>query len=677
MSIWKDNKRLDTNEDLFLKVQDFFDHIQDSQYLQYRDGQRNMAYSVVDAIENKQILLIEAGVGIGKSYAYLIPLIQQIKDNRKFEGVIIATSTIALQEQLMNDVRKVAEMLGLDSIDVVLAKGKNNYICRERLNDFLKTTGNEKYRYILDEVLKKESIDRKDFEGISRKIWESFNVQVCSNMECPYYANCKITHERPNYKNAKIIITNQDLLIQDLKKDEDERLFKGNRTVVIDEAHNLEDKIRNSYVLTLDKRYIESLLYRLYFSVSDYTENYLPSEKLIDDIKALFSCLKGNAKNELHKFDSTFKNYSDCSRVGFCYNTQLEEAIKKLITSINKSLIEIENKRIRGNYRLDKKALKELKCVMEILKDMMNKEKSKNLYWVDFLDSKGKNISLSYSPKKVDEISSRLLSQIHAGVVLTSATLSSGKDDYHYYSNSIGLDKISHKPVVKEYPQISPYNYDENTILYCPKDIKTPRNKNKYLQDIIERIQTLMGETNGRTLVLFTSKSDMNYVYDHIDKSQFDFPIYIQKDNANMDALKNRFTANISSCLFATGSFYEGVDIKGESLSQVIIAKLPFPVVDPVVDYKASMYNEGLLQVYLPEMITKLKQGTGRAIRSETDTAVISILDSRIHEYNLKYDNLIFESLPYTNITDDIGEVRSFVSKKINRRRYLWNDYKK
>ena len=429
MSIWKDDKRVDANEDLFLKVQNFFDHIQDSQYLQYRDGQRNMAYSVVDAIENKQILLIEAGVGIGKSYAYLIPLIQQIKDNEKFEGVIIATSTIALQEQLMNDVHMVSQMLGLDSIDVVLAKGKNNYICRERLNDFLKTTGNEKYRYILDEVLKKESIDRKDFEGISRKMWESFNVQVCSNMKCPYYANCKITHERINYKNAKIIITNQDLLIQDLKKDEDERLFKGNRTVVIDEAHNLEDKIRNSYVFTLDKRYIESLLYRLYFSVSNCAESYLPSEKLIDDIKALFSCLKGNAKNELHKFDSTLKNYSDCSRVGFCYNMQLEEAIKKLTTSINKALLEIENKRLRGNYGLDKKALKELKCVMEILKDMMNKEKSKNLYWVDFLDSKGNNISLSYSPKKVDEISSRLLSQIHAGVVLTSATLSSGRDE--------------------------------------------------------------------------------------------------------------------------------------------------------------------------------------------------------------------------------------------------------
>lgn len=665
MSIWKDDKKVDTNEDLFLKVQDFFDRIEESKYLQYRDGQRNMAYSVVDAIENKQILLIEAGVGIGKSYAYLIPLIQSIKNNEQFEGVIIATSTIALQEQLMNDVHKVAEMLELDSINVVLAKGKNNYICRKRLNDFLTTTGNEKYRYILDEVLKKESIDRKDFEEISDKLWKNFNVRTCSQMACPYYADCKLTHERPNYKDAKIIITNQDLFIQDLKKEEKERLFQGNRTVVIDEAHNLEDKTRNAYVLAMDKRYIESLLYRLYSSVSDYTENYLPPQQIFEQLTNLFVTLRSSAKNEIRKTEGSIDNYFDYSRVNFQCNKRVEEAIKQLIISIEKILQEIQKRSTMDYYKIDKKAFKELECVKSIMEDILLKEKSKNIYWIDFADARGNYINLTYAPKKIDELSSKLLSGIHAGVILTSATLSSGKDNYHYYSSSIGLDQIVGKTVLKDFSQPSPYNYEENTILYCPQNISSPKNREEYLTDTVQEIRNLIEITEGKTLVLFTSKSDMNYVYEQINRNYFPFKIYLQRDNIDVKKLKETFEKDITSCLFATGTFYEGIDIKGESLSQVIIPKLPFPIVDPVVDYKASQYRDGFLEVYLPEMITKLKQGTGRAVRSETDTAVISILDSRIHDYNLKYNNLIFESLPFTHITNDIEEVKSFVNKKI------------
>lgn len=665
MSIWKEDNIKKTNEDLFLKVQDFFDHIEDSKYLQYRDGQRNMAYSVVDAIENKQILLIEAGVGIGKSYAYLIPLIQSIKDNEQFEGVVIATSTIALQEQLIGDVHKVAEMIGLDSINVVLAKGKNNYICRKRLNDFLTTTGNEKYRYILDEVLKKESIDWKDFEEISDKLWKNFNVRTCSQMACPYYANCKLTHERPNYKDAQIIITNQDLLIQDLKKGQDERLFQGNRTVVIDEAHNLEDKTRNAYALTMDKRYIESLLYRLYSSVSDYSENYLPPQRIFEQLTNLFVTLRSNAKTEIRKTEEFVDNYFDYTRVHFYCNIKLEETIKQLIVSIEGILQEVQQRNTIDHYKMDKKTFEELKCVKSIMKDILLKEKSKNIYWIDFSDAGGKYISLTYAPKRIDELSARLLAGIHAGVILTSATLSSERDNYQYYSNSIGLDQIVGKPVLKDFSQPSPYNYEENTILYCPKNIASPKNREEYLNDIIQEIRNLIEITEGKTLILFTSKSDMNFVYEQISNNYFPFKIYLQKDNIDVKKLKETFEKDTTSCLFATGSFYEGIDIKGESLSQVIIPRLPFPIVDPVVDYKASQYRDGFLEVYLPEMITKLKQGTGRAIRSENDTAVISILDSRIHDYNLKYNNLIFESLPFTHITDDIMEVQSFANKKI------------
>lgn len=667
-SIWKDNKiNLDQNDNLFLEVEEFFNNIQGSSHLQYRDGQRSMAYSVADTINDKQILLIEAGVGIGKSYAYLIPLIQSIKDSEKFAGFIIATSTIALQEQLIRDVENVRQMLGLESINVVLAKGKNNYICRNRLNDFLETSGNEEYRYIVDEILKTESIDRKDFEEISDKIWKNFNVRTCTTMACPYYSNCKIVKERPNYKNAKIIITNQDLLIQDLKKLENERLFGSDKVIVVDEAHNLEEKIRNSYVMTVDKRHVESLMYNLFSNVASNGEEFYPPESFFNNLTELFTRIRASAKNEISKSDDSIDNYFEYNRVRFNCGYKLEEAIKKVIDSIDKCIKQVEEKNKNSNniYTINSKTLEKITAFKQLLLDILLKENSKNIYWVDFLDTNGKYLRLTYAPKKIDDLSANLLSKPRAGVILTSATMSVGDDNYQYYSSSLGLDKVVGKSVLKEFSQPSPYNYDENSILYCPRDVASPREKKTYLEDITNHIRELIDITKGKTLVLFTSKNDMNYVYKNIGVENFDFPIYIQKETAGIKSLKEKFESEVSSCLFATGSFYEGIDIKGSSLSQVIIAKLPFPVVDPVMDYKASQYTDGLFKIYLPEMLMKLKQGTGRAIRSEEDTAVISILDSRVHDYNTKYDNMIFEALPFNNVTDDIEEVKKFVNKKI------------
>jgi len=666
MSIWKEENVNVVDDKLFLDVEEFFNNIQSSTVLQYRDGQRSMAYSVVDTIKDKNILLIEAGVGIGKSYAYLIPLIKSIQNDDKFEGFIVATSTIALQEQLVNDVKKVAEMLGLPDINVVLAKGKNNYICRKRLNSFLENSDNKEYKYILDEVLMKDTIDHKDFQDISDKMWSQFNVKYCYGMACPYYADCKIHLERDNYDKAKIIITNQDLLIQDMKKDKDDKIFKGDKTIVVDEAHNLEEKIRNSYVMSFDKRYIESLLFRIYTSVSDYNERFLPPQMIFSRLKNFFTSIRSNSKTEIKKVTGEVDGFYDFNRVKFNVNNNIEQVSVALIDGISTCINEVERKDKFGNYRLDKKALNELIEIQKVIQDMLLKEKSKNIYWVDFLDFNGKYISFTYAPKKIDELSSKLFARRKAGMILTSATLSVGDDNYDYYSGAIGLDKVVGKSVLKEFPEKSPYDYDNNALLYCPADTVSPKAKKElYLEDLVTRIEELISITGGKSLVLFTSKSDMNYVFEHIDKNKFDFPIYVQKESSGVKELKEKFESNVTSCLLATGSFYEGVDVKGSSLSQVIITKLPFSVVDPVMDYKASEYADGFFKVYLPDMITKLKQGTGRAIRGEEDTAIISILDPRIHDYNTRYDNIVFESLPFSNITDDIEEVKKFAKGKI------------
>ena len=257
----------------------------------------------------------------------------------------------------------------------------------------------------------------------------------------------------------------------------------------------------------------------------------------------------------------------------------------------------------------------------------------------------------------------RLFSSKAKTFIFTSATLSTDKEDYTYFLNNIGANKVEEGLIVEE-SQESPYNYDENALLYCCSDIPNPKEKKEYLEELVVKIKELIKITNGKTLVLFTSKSDMNYVYDKIGNKIDNINIYIQNDGSSQNIIKEKFKRDKNSVLFSTGIFWEGIDIKGESLSNLIIARLPFPVVDPIMEYKKGIYGEeGFKKVYIPEMLIKLKQGIGRLIRSETDKGIVCILDSRI----LKYQNVIKKSIPIKKFVYSIKDVEKFVKKnKIN-----------
>lgn len=666
--IWKSNQssHIILQEDpLYNDVDDFFTRLEGSKVLEYREGQHTMALDIVDTVRDKQILLIEAEVGIGKSYAYLIPLIYSMKDNDNFKGFIIATSTIALQEQLLKDVEKVSAMLGMENIEVTLAKGKNNYLCRKRLEEFLLYGDNQKYQYILDGVIKKDLYDRNDFDGISEKVWKSINVRNCNMRDCRYYTDCKFTLKRDNYgKDKQIIITNQALLTQHLKSDKS--IFGETDMIVIDEAHNLENNVREAYRSTIDKRKIEGTMYHLYGSVASAHEDFVPDKVFFEQLNDLFSKLRNSAKTIMKKNEIVDSSYSDYNRVPFICGPSLKATIQDLIQSIQTAIMIVQNKEIINGYQsLNKSYLEKINEFVLILKDLLKSKDSKNIYWVDFLDADGKYVQLSYTPKKTNDLTAQLLSKLDTGVVLTSATLTTGNDNYQYYANSIGLDNIVGKSVLKEFPIESPYDYDNNTLLYCPRDIANPNNRAEYLNGLIRRIRELLEITDGRSLVLFTSKQDMNYVFEQMDSLDLDIPLLIQKEGISNKKLKERFEQDTRSCLFATGTFYEGIDIKGQSLSSVIIARLPFPIVDPVMEEKASNYKDGFQNVYLPEMLLKLKQGTGRLIRSSTDKGIVSILDSRFLEYDEKYEHMLTASLPFTNITSELDDVKKFANEKL------------
>lgn len=280
-----------------------------------------------------------------------------------------------------------------------------------------------------------------------------------------------------------------------------------------------------------------------------------------------------------------------------------------------------------------------------------------HIVWIE----DGADIRLCICPKDIRRKISLLLFT-KDNVILTSATIS----DKHkgtpyercgYYLDSIGFPVFGR---VSE-PKKSPFDYDKNTMLYCSTVLPHPRKKEEYRKASIAEIVRLLEVTNGKTLILFTSKTDMEYVYKRLSNMHLSYKIFIQHSSSSQEYVLEKFRKDINSVLLGTGTFWEGINIEGESLSQVIIYKLPFPVPDPIIDYKMSIADDPIRDVAVPEMIIKLKQGTGRLIRSASDKGIVSILNPRVSsKIRAKYRNTVLNSLPVKNRTEDIGKIWDF-----------------
>ena len=214
MNIWKQES--DFNQELYNNMDRFYEQLQGQKHIEYRPGQDTMSYDILDILNNKEVLVIEAGVGMGKSWAYLIPLIYASQDKDKFKGFLISTSSIALQEQLQKEVARVSKMLGID-IDVTVAKGKNNYICKKRLEQFLKY-GDKRHQYqYLKDIFKDGIVDKKDY-NVPQYVWKRINVDNVSCTNCLYKYDCQYKVTRKQWKQATNIICNHDLLVEILKR---------------------------------------------------------------------------------------------------------------------------------------------------------------------------------------------------------------------------------------------------------------------------------------------------------------------------------------------------------------------------------------------------------------------------------------------------------------------------
>lgn len=275
----------------------------------------------------------------------------------------------------------------------------------------------------------------------------------------------------------------------------------------------------------------------------------------------------------------------------------------------------------------------------------------------------GKYIKICVCKKDIRNDISQLLFR-NGSVILTSATISDRQDGTpekrcEYYLKSVGFPVYGK---VAE-PKKTPFDYEKNTMLYISATMPFPKHdkKEEYQESSIPEIVKLLEVTDGKTLILFTSKADMEYVYKKLSNMHLPYKIYVQANNSSQSYVLEKFRNDVNSVILGTGTYWEGINIDGESLSQVMIYKLSFPVPEPIISYKMSAAKNPVDDVAVPEMIIKLRQGVGRLIRSKSDKGIVSILDPRLSgKSKSSYKKRIFDSLPMKNRTENIEEIQNF-----------------
>lgn len=621
----------------------------------YRQGQVDMANEIVSAIISKKPLAVEAEVGIGKSYAYLVPIMKAYALNHR--QVVVATSTIALQEQLYRDAMLLVKNLNFSG-DIFIAKGMSNYICTRKLESLAKKQYNNQELKNLSYCCHTGRQDRSQIPyHISNEVWRKisisyYNKKICE--KCRYGLTCKYNQMRRKIRSGNgVVIANQSMLVSNMvNAEKGQSIFNPSVcTYVIDEAHNLEGNVRAALTKRIFKQNVQDRLLsglkalkRLNKAGYMSTGNKLYTEA-DSAVKTVFSIIREMIKTQA-------KENEDATSYFFENTTELKAAIGNLISSISSF----------ARYLLSKDIEKEADnlYMLRDLFQMVNYENVNQLIWLEC--DKGETICIC--KKDIRKITSRLFFSDGKATILTSATISNAtmgtpREKCGYFLDSIGYPTVS---TVSE-PKKSPFDYEDNSRLYCSTALPYPKHDDKenYCSKSIAEIVKLLEVTDGKSLILFTSKSDMEYVYKKLSNMGLPYKILMQNENSSQMIQLDKFKRDTNSVILGTGTYWEGINIEGEALSQVIIFKLPFPVPDPIIQSKMASCVDPVIEVCVPEMIIKLKQGCGRLIRSSYDKGIVSILDPRMSkDYGKSYRATAKSALSVNNEVDSIDDLKEF-----------------
>ncbi len=625
---------------------------------EFRRGQLQMAQAVEQAIEQRRHVIVEAGTGTGKTLAYLLPVI------RSGKRVIISTGTKNLQEQLFyKDIPFLEQALfpaGEGKLNVCYMKGRGNYLCRKKIYDLTDQpvlSGLEEiehYRAIAAWEKTTSTGDRAELAALpeASALWHKLDARAdtCLGQKCSSFERCFITEMRRRAQESDIIIVNHHLFFADLgikQQSEyapDAGILPEVGTVIFDEAHELEDVAGSYFGLGISNSRFEELCRDVEASLQ---RNHLLSASLSGATKSVrdramffFAVLpQGDGR-------FAFENRREFLEE----NGEEFVALQQSLQRLNSELENIPSKP-EEVYNFARRA-QELQVHLNFL---MESEDRNTVFWIERRRSgrDRQNVFLQATPIDVAPILKLALFDKLDCVVLTSATLAVG-GGFEYIRRRLGLEHV------REVVLPSHFDYENQAMFYVPPDLPDPRTP-QFTAQAADRIRKILEITRGRAFVLFTSYAQMHDVYERL-LSQVEFPLLLQGD-APKTALLEEFRLTPNAVLFATSSFWQGVDVQGDQLSCVIIDRLPFAVPsDPVVAARVkSIDAEGgnaFFQYQVPAAVITLKQGFGRLIRSLHDRGLLVLLDNRI--LKKQYGRVFIDSLPNYRKTTEVAQVEAF-----------------
>ena len=644
------------------KVTSFFWDVAPEHGFEMREGQQDMSFEIVDALIHDQHFAVEAGVGIGKSFGYLVPVLLYNKKMKK--PVIVATSTIALQEQLWDDVHDVMPLLNTDP-EVILAKGQTHYLCHKRANEYLSMDGAVIPKELADGI-EEGFQERKQFPPfLPQNIWDKVNIQRFSMRNCgPCEKKCLYYAIRSQLRYTDgIVLCNQDFLtahLRQIRRGQDGLINRDADLIVVDEAHNLDDKVRSATTERINQGKILGLIKSATNEVkpSDRQNVYAEANEAQRAIRTFFDCLKAQVQQQINNAQQDMR-YAD--RFFFDDSAESIDLLRSMVDATKNAALSIQIYASFEYHGRSTAASDDLDELTENLTEMIE-ELDDYLLWIE---RKGSQAELVYCPKNTREITKRLYFSGKARTILTSTTLTnttegSLEDQYAYFISNTGFPTDEHGCLSE--PKPSPYPYDEHSMIYYCDDLPHPTKEHEaFIEQGVQRLLEVLDISGGKALVLFTAKSDMEDVYSILSQKELPYKVLMQQSGSSQDQVLKEFRENTNSVLLGTGAYWEGISIEGKSLSNVVIFRLPFPVPDPIINYKASIADDALMDVNVPEMVIKLKQGIGRLIRNFTDTGIVCIIDRRLRDEPAeRYHDIAWSSLPIKNRTKSLDELRRF-----------------
>ncbi len=613
---------------------------------EFRSGQVEMAEAVESALLDKRHLIVEAGTGTGKTLAYLVPALLSGK------RIIVSTGTKTLQEQLFFKDVPFLQQHFTRPLKVCYMKGRNNYACRQKIYDAEDSpvlTGLEEvadFEIIREWEKTTEMGDRSELKTLpeSSTAWAKFDARsdMCSGAKCANYERCFITLMHQRALESDIIIVNHHLFFADLSlRDENYEggILPDYHAVVFDEAHEIEDVVGQYFGVSLSNYRIQDL--RRDIGIVSRMKKFGTPEldrilQRLDELTAQFFGLFGEADR----------------RVAFHGRDAFREDNEEVYTDLRAALdLVCSHLKLKQNppeeiiplFRRNQELADALRFVME-------EDDPRFVYWIE---KRGRGCFLQATPIDVSSIvSTRLFDKVETAV-LTSATLAVA-GGFEFTEKRLGLQNARTLVVPGH------FDYEKQALLYVPQQLPEPKNP-AFTKLAAEEVVKILEHSRGRAFVLFTSYQQMRLVYEKVS-FEIDYPTLMQ-GTAPRNALLEEYRATPNCVLFATSSFWQGVDVPGEQLSCVIIDKLPFAVPnDPVVNARIdSIRNAGGNPFYdyqIPQAAIALKQGFGRLIRSKSDRGVLVLLDNRITKQ--RYGQVFFDSLPDYGFTTDRADVEKF-----------------